>query len=40
MNSVFIEVESNIDDEVYKLVDSISVRDKPTKTVTVRTRLL
>lgn len=77
MNSVFIEVESDIGDELYinmdkivlihrpsrtvclnmvdgsgngvvslsdssidKLVDSISVRDKPAKTVTVRTRLL
>lgn len=77
MNSVFIEVESNIGDELYinmdevvlihrpsrtvcldmvdgscngvvslseasidKLVDSITVRDKPAKTVTVRTRLL
>jgi hypothetical protein len=77
MNSVFIEVESNIGDELYinmdkivlihrhsrtvcldmvdgsgngvvslsegsidKLIDSIPVRDKPAKTVTVRTRLL
>nr|DAS29670.1 MAG TPA: hypothetical protein [Caudoviricetes sp.] len=32
MNSVFIEVD--------KLIDSIPVRDKPAKTVTVRTRLL
>lgn len=77
MNSVFIEVESDIGDELYinmdkivlihrpsrtvcldmvdgsgngvvslsdssidRLVDSISVRDKPAKTVTVRTRLL
>lgn len=77
MNSVFIEVESDIGDELYinmdkivlihrpsrtvcfdmidglgngvvslsegsidKLIDSIPVRDKPAKTVTVRTRLL
>lgn len=77
MNSVFIEVESDIGDELYinmdkvvlihrpsrtvclamvdgsgngvvslsegsidKLVDRITVRDKPAKTVTVRTRLL
>lgn len=77
MNSVFIEVESDIGDELYinmdkivlihrpnrtvcldmvdgsgngvvslsegsidKLVDSISVRDKPAKTVTDRTRIL
>lgn len=77
MNSVFIELESDIGDELYinidkivlihrpsrtvcldmvdgsgngvvslsegsidKLIDSIPVRDKPAKTVTVRTRLL
>lgn len=77
MNSIFIEVESNIGDELYinmskivlihrpsrtvcldmvdgsgngaislsegsidKLIDSIPVRDRPAKTVTVRTRLL
>lgn len=77
MNSVFIEVESNIGDELYinmdkivlihrpsrtvcldmvdgsgngivslsegsidKLIDSITVRDKPAKTINVRTRLL
>lgn len=77
MNSVFIELESDIGDELYinmykivlihrpsrtvcldmvdgagngvvslskgsidKLVDSITVRDKPAKTVNVRTRLL